>query len=111
MPLAFVVKQAPADSLESLQTDGITTLQAFFERADAIGASSIFNVNVKRELRFTRYTSGERIFSRCKYLLNFPKALNTNVDTAVDKLVFLYSLFILMPWSMAPVKPEGVYGS
>jgi hypothetical protein len=42
---------------------------------------------------------------------NNAKALNANVDNAVDKLVFLVSLFILKPWSMAPVEPEGVYGS
>jgi hypothetical protein len=37
--------------------------------------------------------------------------LKANVDNAIDFLAFLFSLFILKPWSMALAKPEGVYGS
>jgi hypothetical protein len=39
------------------------------------------------------------------------KALKANVDTALDELVISLSLSTLKPWSMAPVKPEGIYGS
>ena len=46
---------------------------------------------------FTRYTWAETKHAKSKQQASFAKALNTNVDTSVDKLVFLFSLFILKP--------------
>ena len=65
----------------------------FFLPALQLDETAAKHVNID----FTRYTSAETKHAKSKQQAGFVKALNTNVDTFVDKLVFLFSLFILKP--------------